>query len=188
MNDAASSIDPYLNRTDALFGAGEYFKVTSEAERPHVWVVTYRDVPDEGSLTALTYGLSSIDHPLWKVGRPEVLISVNSSNPDWALAAGFLVKRYRGSCPFSMGNVLRFGSSITAESQMSAFFVFASSLLSPDEGAISLPDRRVNVVQIYPIYEEEIGLIEQEGVPAFFGRDGVDFVDVQRRNLGEGLN
>jgi hypothetical protein len=185
VEDPKSSIEHYLDHLDGLFGKGDCRKVTDETERPHVWVVGYRDVPDPGSLAGFTYGLSSIEHRDWKLGRPELLISVNSPNLDWALAAGFLAKKYRGLCPFSIGNVLRFGSRITSESEMSAFFVFAPSLLTPEEAAIVLPDRRINIVQLYPIYEEEIELIQREGVGSFFARDNLDLSDVRRPNLGE---
>lgn len=181
-----SSIEAYLDHVDSLVGAkGTYSRITEEHERPHVWVVSYRDVPDPGSLTAFTYGLSSIDHPDWKEGRPELLINVDSSSRDWAIAAGSLAKRYRGLCPFSYGNTLRFGERISADSQMSAFFVFAPSVVDADQAQVVLPDRKINLVQVYPIYEEEIRLVEREGVGRFFATEGIDFADVQRMNRGE---
>lgn len=185
MEDSKSSIELYLDHLDGLFGKGDCRKVTDETERPHVWVVGYQDVPEPGSFAGFTYGLSSIDYREWTIGRPELLINVNSSNLDWAIAAGFLAKKHRGLSPFSIGNVLRFGTRITAESEMSAFFVFTSSLLTPEEASIVLPDRKVNIVQLYPIYEEEIALIQREGVANFFARDNLDFADIKRPNLGE---
>jgi hypothetical protein len=181
-----SGIETFLDHIDGLFAQkAEYFKVTDESERPHVWVAVYRDLPDTGDLTAVTYGLSSIDYRAWTLGRPELLISVKSPNPDWGLAAGHLVKRFRGVYPFSIGNILRFGGRITDESDLSAFFVFAPSVLASGEAAIELPDRKVNIVQLYPIYEDEIPLVEREGVGAFFGREDVDFSDVHRPNVGQ---
>jgi hypothetical protein len=66
---------------------------------------------------------------------------------------------------------------------MTAFVVFATSVLDPKEARIDLPDRSINLVQMYPIYEDEIKLIEVEGVGKWLDR--VDNVyDLRRRSVG----
>jgi hypothetical protein len=178
-----SPLEQYLDRLDELVGKkAEYYRITEEQELPSIWVVVYKDTPDEGNLTAFTFGLSSSNHAAWKLGRPELVISVNSSNIDWGLAIGFLVKRFQGKCPFSYGNAIRFGESICDESTMSAFFVFAPTILEKDQTHIHLPDRVINIVETYPIYEEEMRIIEQIGAQRFFMQESVDFSNIRRPN------
>jgi hypothetical protein len=178
-----SPFEQYLDRLDEMVGkTAEYHRITDEKELPSIWVVVYKDTPDEGNLTAFTFGLSSCNHPAWKLGRPELVISVNSKNIDWGLAIGFVVKRFHGKCPFSYGNVIRFGESICDESSMTAFLVFAPTILEKDQAQIRLPDRIINIVQAYPIYEEEMRVIEQVGAQKFFMQESVDFANVKRPN------
>jgi hypothetical protein len=79
-----------------------------------VTVIAYDNLPD-GLSTALTYGLSLADHPDWKHGRPELCISVRSSDDGWAWALGHLAERLRGSCPFSCGNTIGFGEPVSPQ-------------------------------------------------------------------------
>src|SRR5437868_166283 len=141
-------------------------------------------MPEDGSLTAFTFGLSSVQHPDWKFGRPELVISVRSRNLNWGLAIGFLVKLFGCKCPFSYGNVVRFGEPVCEESGMSAFLMFLPTILEKDQARVILDDRTINIVQAYPIYEEEISVIEQIGAQSFFMQEAVDFYDVQRKNTG----
>ena len=48
----------------------------------------------------------------------------------------------------------------------------------------ALLQAEVNIVQAYPIYEEEIELIEQNGAQNLFMQDTLDLYDVQRKNTG----
>ncbi|MCI0647433.1 MAG: suppressor of fused domain protein [Chloroflexi bacterium] len=176
-----STIEHYLDLLNALTGRQpEYHLITEKHERPPVWTIIYRRFPGQGSLTAFTYGLSSIDYPEWRSGRPELIISVDSNNIDWGLAIGYLARTMRGQHSFSYGSIIDFGGIIAGDSAMTGFFVFAPTVLSLEEAAIQLPDRTINLVQLYPIYREEYGLIEEMGTPDFFFREDVNLRDVNR--------
>lgn len=178
-----SSLEFYLEWLDELTDEkGEIHLITEKNETPPLWVIVYRDLPEAGSLTAFTYGLSSVDHPDWKLGRPELVVCVDSQDINWGLAIGYLAMKYRGISPFSFGTIHRFGAKISDDSEMNAFVVFALSVLDPADARIELPDRTVNVVQMYPIYDEEIEMIKFEGVPAFL--DEIDNVyDLHRKKF-----
>ena len=176
-----SGIEVFLDKLDELTGAtGKFDRVTTDDELPAIWAISYFDLIEPNSLTSFTFGLSSGDHPAWKFGKPELVLHVRSTNIDWSITLGNLVRRFRGTCSFSYGSVLNFGRRITYDSEMSAFFVFASSLLDQKDAKIELPDRTVNLVQLYPIYEQEISLLERLGPTKFFFDTGLDFADIQR--------
>jgi hypothetical protein len=180
------AMEQYLEQLERLVGMeGEYHLITETDELPAIWGIVYRDTPEEGSLTAFTFGLSSIEYPDWKLGRPELVISVDSTELSWALAVGFLVKRFRGKCPFTYGNVIRFGGPICEESAMSAFLIFIPTILEKDQARVKLDDRTINIAQAYPIYEEEIKEIEKIGAQKFFMQEAIDFYDVRRKNTGK---
>ncbi len=178
------AIEQYLKYLDGLARReGEYHLVTKRTEKPSMWVVDYRNVPEDGHLTAFTFGLSSVNHSDWKYGRPELVLSIQSDCVDWGLAIGFLGSKLRGKCPFSYGTVLRFGDQITAESEMDAFLVFVPTVLTKEQAHVELSDRTINIVQAYPIYGKEIPLIERNGAEAFFMQPGIDFSNVRRPAL-----
>ena len=154
--------------------------ITTPDQQPPLWAMAYRDIPEPGSLTGFTYGLSSAEHPDWKLGYPELMISLDSNDIEWVLAVGYLAKAYRGISPFSYGTIHRFGEQVSAESEMKAFVVFAPSLLAQADAHIELPDRTINLVQMYPIYESEIEMIKFEGVGKFFDKVG-DVHDPKRK-------
>jgi hypothetical protein len=180
-----SPIEEYFEALDDLTGGAESKNVliTEEHERPPLWVFIYRDLLEAKSLTAFTYGLSDEDHPHWVKGKPELVISVHSSDERWALAMGFVAKKLRGECAFSYGQVVRFGDRITPETEMSAFLIFAPSVLDEEQRHIVLSDRTINVAQMYPIYEDEIDLIESSGVEALFGNEEYDPYNVKRPSV-----
>jgi hypothetical protein len=183
-----TSIEVFLNRLDEIVGArGEYHLITEKSETPPVWAIIYKDCPETGAITGFTFGLSSVDDPRWKYGRPELVISVSSSNIDWGLAIGFSARKLRGKCPFSYGTTVRFGGAICNESQMSAFFIFIPTILDQAQTHMELPDRVVNVVQAYPIYDDEVALIERIGASTFFSQEGLDLYNVRRPNTARGL-
>jgi hypothetical protein len=180
-----SPVQEYLEHLDDLAGKqGVYHLATKEQERPALWSIIYRDTPDEGSLTAFTYGLSAVTHPEWRLGRPELVISVDNTDRTWGLAIGELARRHRGRCPFSYGNVVRFGTPVSKDSPMSAFLIFAPTIIDVEQCHIILRNKVINIVQAYPIYEEEIAVVEQYGAQDFFMRKDIDFYNVRRENVG----
>lgn len=69
---------------------------STHAGLPPVTAVIYRDLPEPGLLTGLTYGLSLADHAEWVGGKPELCITVRSQNVRWAIAVAFLAEQLRG--------------------------------------------------------------------------------------------
>lgn len=52
-----------------------------------VSVFVYSNIPEEGMITGVTYGLSAYPHPKWTRSRPELIVAVKSLELDWPLAA-----------------------------------------------------------------------------------------------------
>jgi len=159
-------------------------RIGGPMEIPPIYTFVATDLPSQGEVSGFTFGLSSVRHPNWQTTRPELSINVRSQNMAWVLATGELVRRHRGRAAFSIGDVFRFGSRICDESAMSAFFVFFSTILDSEDGRIVLTDRTINIMQVYPIYDEEIRILNEIGADKFFFRDDIDFRDVARRNQG----
>jgi len=177
----------YLEHLEGIFRQEPtFYKEDSLIERlPGVTSIVYTDVPDKGYITALTYGLSLVQHPDWKYGRPELCISVESSNLDWGHVAGYLANKLRGDCPFSYGQTINFRQQITDDSEMDAFFVFAPSTLDQkdylnvDIGA----DYKINIAGLYPMYSEELGVYEKIGLEQFWHHPDYDNYSVTRKRI-----
>lgn len=175
------AIEHYLRHVESICGGeGKFFRITDEGESPVTAVVSYENIPESGCLTAFSYGLSSIDHVEWKNSRPELVISVESVDHAWAIAMGEMIKKGRDKHLFSYGDILKFGQKVVDESEITAFLVFACTALEEADQSVTLPDRKIQFSQLYPIYEQEIELIKQVGPEHFVFEMGIDFYDPRR--------
>jgi hypothetical protein len=184
---ASSRVERYLAHLDRLAPGREPQFLPIESLNPAlkgVVAITYQDVPDAGFLTAITYGLSLADHPDWRLGKPELLISVRSSDERWARAAGFLADRLRGLSAFAYGETLNFGEQVSPESSMSAFVIFAPAVLDRNDFLnIDVGDALpINIQGLYPIHQAERQWIRANGIQAFWQLDW-DPYDVARPSV-----
>ncbi len=141
----------------------------------------FENTPEQGLLTRFTYGLSLASHSLWRFGRPELGITVQSSDVGWAVSVAAMAERLRGDCPFEYGNTVNFGEAITHETEMSGFAIFAP--VFPDEKddcAVEVgDDLPVILAGCYPIYRSEMDFISEHGLEEFWHLDWDPF-DVRR--------
>ena len=181
----------FLEHLDAIFGR-EPLVHPFDSEipgAPKVLCMTYRDVPEPGHITGVTYGLSEVPHDDWKFGRPELLIAVQSTDISWPLAVAEMANRLRGRCPFSYGDVIDFGEKVSDDSDMSAFFVFAPSILEKKDYLdidVGGP-QSINISGIYPIYDSERALIVDRGIERFWQHPNFDLYDVRRPRVPSAL-
>ncbi|MBC7450561.1 MAG: suppressor of fused domain protein [Cytophagales bacterium] len=147
-------------------------------------VFVYHDVPEPGYLTAVTYGLSLYPNKAWVNGRPELIISIESTDINWAKVLGFLVSSYEQQIDFSYGEVLNFGEKISNDSNMDSFFIFAPSILERSDFAdIDALEYKINLTGIYPIYSNEIKTIDTIGLEAFMKNKDYDLYSVTRKAI-----
>ena len=173
---AATRVERYLAHLDKLTGGMEpqFLPIDStHPGLPKVHAITYVDLPEPGFVTALTYGLSLADHPEWRLSKPELCISVQSTEVAWGFAAGFLAERLRGECPFRYGDTVDLGEPVTPGSDLSAFLVFApigmdrEDYLDIDVG----DDKPITISGFYPIHESERTYIRENGLASFWELD-----------------
>ncbi|MDX2171964.1 MAG: hypothetical protein SFY56_02515 [Bacteroidota bacterium] len=180
-------VEKYLEHLDNIFQKEpELFKNDSLIEGiPGVTSIVYRDIPEKGYTTALTYGLSLVKHPSWKFGRPELCISVESSKIDWGQVAGFLANKLRGDCPFSYGQTINFYERISDDSEMDAFFIFAPGTLDKkDYLNIDIgTDYKICIAGLYPMYSNELEAYQKIGLEAFWHHPNFDTYSVRRKRI-----
>jgi len=183
-----SHVQRYMDYLDSVFKQEPIFiqgEKKGEDALPGVTVMIYKNVPEEGFITGITYGLSLANHPEWKHGRPELCISVASSDESWATVAAYIANRLRGDCPFSYGQVINFGQQISEESDMDAFFIFAPSTLDKesyfniDIGA----EYKISIAGLYPIYSEELETFNKIGLEKFWHHPDFDNYAVNRNKI-----
>lgn len=180
-------IEKYLAHLDKIFQTKpEYYGDESKKDGiPGVTSIIYKDIPEKGMVTGITYGLSLENHPDWKFGRPELIITVDSKDISWAQVAGYLANSLRGDCPFSYSNTINFREKISDESEMDAFLVFAPSILDKKDYLnidIGL-DYKINIAGLYPIYASEMEYIEKNGLEKFWKHPDFDMYNVNRKRI-----
>ena len=185
-----SDVETFLVHVERVFGAPASRFHQLPATRPGlkpITVVLFENFPQPGHSSAVTYGLSLSDHPSWKHGRPELMISVEDDDPAWGLAIGDIAEQHRGESPFSYGQTINFGGRISNRSEMSGFFLFAPTLveraLTRDEYAIPLPHYTVFLTGLYPMYAEEISVYRRIGLEQFWKHPEFDPWNIRRARL-----
>ncbi len=182
----ASPVERYLAHLDGIFQVEpKFFPMESRTPGvPRVTAIVYRDIPEPGSITGVTFGLSLVAHEDWKLGRPELTISVDSADLAWPLAVADLASALRGKCPFCYGDVINFGEPVSEQSAMSAFFVFVPSILEREDFLdIDVGPYKINLAGMYPIYDDERAVFSEIGLEAFWKHPQFDMYDVNRKHV-----
>src|SRR5712692_1545755 len=164
----SGGIEPKMHRVDS-----------THAGQPPITAMVFRDQPEPGMLTGVTYGLSLSEHPDWILGKPELTITVRSADIAWVLCIAIFAEESRRECPFTYGGTLNRGERIAPESDMTAFVTFAPGSLDPEDEAIDVGDGKIYLTGCYPIYESERQFIHKHGLEAFWKLDW-DLYDVRR--------
>jgi len=161
--------EPYvIRRADTADGGGP------------VHVFFWRDLPEEGMLTSVTYGLSEGSHPDWKNGKCEIITTLETTDENWGIASGIFAARNRGESSFAYGSLFTTDDPLSKESDMRGFLVFAPSFLSKDESVLYLPDYKIFLKGMYPIYREEVAVYNEIGLDEFWHSKNFGMYDVHR--------
>jgi hypothetical protein len=169
----SSRFERFMAHLDAVSGGlePEFHAIDSTHEGlGPVHVMLYRGTPEPGMLTAITYGVSLADHPEWRLGKPELCLSVTSDDTRWALAVGHLAEQLRGTAPFCYADTINFHDRPAADTAMTAFVVFAPAVLERDAfTGIDVGDELpVSISGLYPIHDDERRYIHEHGLEAFW--------------------
>jgi hypothetical protein len=185
-NNGLTPVEKYLQHLDAIFQTEPlFFKEESLMEGlPGVTIIVYKDIPEPGYITGITYGLSLVKHPDWKFGRPELSITVASSSLDWPAAMGYLANNLRGEFDFSYGQAINFGQ-ISEDSEMDAFFIFAPAIFKKEDYLnIDIGfDYKINIAGLYPLYSDELDTYNQLGLEKFWHHPDFDVYSVSRKRI-----
>ena len=143
-----------LHHYDRLAGSTPRFvRVSDEAASPAMLVAIYRGFPEPGALTGFTMGLSHFHPP--GGGHKEAFICMRDTHDRWALACGFIAFQLRERCPFVCGDTINFRAQIAPSSTMSAFLIVHPRHIAPSDGVVDVGIRRIELVELLPLYEEE---------------------------------
>ncbi|SFO70171.1 Suppressor of fused protein (SUFU) [Chitinophaga sp. YR627] len=177
----------YLEHLDKIFQVEPaFYREASNTEGlPGLTAIVYKDIPEKGYTTAFTYGLSLGTHAEWTLGRPELCICVASDNDAWGQVAAYIANRLRGDCPFLYGQTINFGTRISEDSDMDAFFIFAPSILDREEYTdIDVgTDYKINIAGLYPMYADETDAYEKLGLKDFWHHPDYDNYSVNRKKV-----
>ena len=154
-------------------------------DSPDIYYLLFKDWPEPGYMTVVTYGLSLVENPRWKTNRKELCMTVNASTENWQLIVPYMANRLRGDCPFEYANTLNLGQPIDPGSKMDCFFVATPGMLKREEfldieiGA----DYKIDIQGFYPMYAEELQSFNELGVAAFLKRLDVEAYNVKRERI-----
>ena len=116
----------------------------------------------------------------------ELVIAVESDDPAWGLAVGYVAAQARGRFSFPLGETVDFRAQIAAISAMSAFSIDQPDLMPPALATRAFAGRIITLVQLYPIYPGELAWIREAGPEPFLQaarRTPINWRDVRRPDL-----
>ncbi|WP_170157158.1 suppressor of fused domain protein [Roseimicrobium gellanilyticum] len=181
-----SNAELFLEYLDNTFGKEDQI-LSEQAEDggPKIAMFVYRECPEPGMVTGVTFGLSHRAHPDWKFGRPEMVISMESESLDWPSAALGLTAYFAGKKRFCYGDVFTVDGTLTSETEMDGVLIFAQSLLDPEAATVQLRDYRATLYQYYPIHSAEIPIYEKLGLEGFWNHPEFGMYDPKRKPIKE---
>ncbi|HSE22123.1 MAG TPA: suppressor of fused domain protein, partial [Pyrinomonadaceae bacterium] len=149
----------WLDALEARFGEVTAIKKIQCPDKPIIYVFFFAGLPEPGFLTAVTCNLSAANHPDWKFGAPELIVTMQSESDRWGMAAGYFASLFFGEKRFRYGDIFKIDDPISPEEgEMNAYLLFAPSFLDREQSKFVLPDRTVYLVGMYPIYDDEIAI------------------------------
>lgn len=184
MTGVSTRVEKFLGHLDRLSGGVEpkFWPVESTSPAHEaVTAIGYQNMPERGLFLGVTYGLSLARQKEWRLGRPELSVSVRSDDPAWVLSIAYLAEQLRHDCPFLYGDAINFGEPIAAGSGLDGYVVFAPLAFDRDDARVDVgDDLPIQVVGMYPTYAVEREFIAEEGLEAFWALEW-DPYDVDRR-------
>jgi len=173
---------------DRMAGSqGRNYCVDVPPTEPPLFVAFWDDQPEQGCRTLFTIGLSSSSTPGWQTNvGPELCLVVESQSDDWIFALAELARYFRGKARFQQGDTFGLGDNLTEDTTMSAFFLGPPVLLGRDASHFTHPQRCIQVLQIYPIYQGERRFVEEQGPDWLIATRNADLYNVARRDESSG--
>jgi hypothetical protein len=179
-----SNAELFVEHLQSVFGEEDAVHQASAPEGgPPVSVFVYKNIPEKGMITGVTYGLSLYPFPAWKFSRPEMIVAVESLDLAWPCAAASFAAVFRGKKTFQYGDIFTTDCALAPDTEMDGFLVFAPSILSDEEVSLQLNDYKIHFSQFYPIYQKELPVYEKIGLESFWKHKGFDMYDVSRRPI-----
>ena len=183
---SGAPIELYLKHLDKIFNQEpEFFSFASmdEISNPVVSII-YKNVPETGYITGLTFGLSTALHSEWINGRPELMICVKSEDVKWLHSIAFLAALHRSTSLFSYGSVFDLGSEISDESKMSCVFIYAPAISEASDFLdINIGEYNINIAGVYLIYYDEAQKMRQSNFRKLWDLKDYDIYSVNRKDL-----
>lgn len=174
---------PYLDFLRKTFGR---YDVILKHDCPRggreVSVYVFRDCPEPGMITGVTYGLSEEPVPGSEDGaaRPELVVSLESTDTLWAWNAAFFAAEYRGLRAFSPGEMYFADEPLASDTRMDGLLVYAPSVVPAEKAFIKGPSGLIHLVQLYPMYRSELVVYERYGLPALWNHAGFEIYNPKR--------
>lgn len=150
---------------------------------PPIAVFVYEGCPEPGMITGITYGLSVRAYPDWKLARPEMVISMESTSRSWPSAALGLTSYFASKKRFCYGDIFTVDGSLADDSEMDAALIFAQSLLDPVDAALEVDGYKIHLSQYYPMYRSEVGLYDRIGLKSFWHHPQFGIYDPKRPRI-----
>ncbi len=148
----------------------EYTRIGEIVRGPVIFTAHWLDLPEPGLITGFTVGLSA--HPRWRSGvAPELIISVESTDPAWVFAIGVIAEQAGNEFSFGVGETVDFRERISENSEMSAFLIMHQMILPEEYGVLETKRGPVALRQMIPLYSSELRMIREVGPSTFISEE-----------------
>lgn len=179
--------EQYLQYLKATIGIEAEIIGVETDNNDAILVAVCPNYPEVGLTTGLTYGLSEAQHDDWRKWnwKPELAITVASTETEWLLAAAHLIDSHRHTSSFAPGSLFDLGNIVHPESEMQAFLVFNLTIDTPKhlDNIILGDNDAVKVLGLYPLYVGEVAMLHKVGMRKFFELPEYRLFSINRPDL-----
>ena len=176
-----TNLDSYLKSVDRIVSRNDaqYLRIYKGSNPGQISTCRYEKWPQTGYTTIFSAGLSLFNNPAWKLSRPEIVLTVMSEDPQWASVLGQTITESLGKTNYEYGAMIKVPVAMPVGCLMDSICIYRCSVLDVGQEAINLPDYKVVLSQMYPIYKNEMGLISKD-IQKFFADEDMDWYDPMR--------
>ncbi|MCB1304956.1 MAG: suppressor of fused domain protein [Leptospiraceae bacterium] len=184
MDDIAAE---WLTKVEERFGSVVEIRMVRAHAGAQPISVLFFETGKSGQVRAVTFGLSQARRTAWRLAKPELMVIMNSTHPEWGLAAGYFASRYFGRRDFSYGETFMMEQTLAPDTMMQGMLVFAPAVDSEGEQIFEISRSRIVLGGLYPIYHGEDQLVKEWGLEKFWKeRKGFDPFDPHRPAVNSG--
>lgn len=154
------------------------------SEESTVSYLLYRQFPEPGCTTMVTYAFSESERPPGMHAH-EFILSIDSTHSDWISSALHASTLLHQNGRVEMGSFITLSKPIAPDTEMNTLYAAPPPFMSDKQTFLELNNGSVRLFGLYPLYEQETYLLQRFGCQKLLDLDSYDCFNPMRDSVTE---